>query len=172
MSSCREEDELLPRSSSRSFPHMSIYGLAIRHGSLVHRGSSSSIRPEQDIVSTEGAGSLLFSFVTPRPMKYFRVFTHNIVFMANLNKHCSGGGNRIREETINPWITWISCSSGVSVCSVVINPLRRMVIHCVYLLLWQNLDISSVIMKRTKRRIKGNIKVFFLFVLFVLRIVN
>lgn len=91
MSSCREEDELLPPSSSRSFPHMSIYGLAIRHGSLVHRGSSSSIRPEQDIVSTEGAGSLLFSFVTPRPMKYFRVFTHNIVFMANLNKHCSGG---------------------------------------------------------------------------------
>lgn len=66
--SCSEEHEL-PCSSLRSFPHMSIYGPAIRHGSLLHRGSSSSIRSEQDIVSTEEAGSLLFSFVTVRPMK-------------------------------------------------------------------------------------------------------
>lgn len=77
--SCREEHEL-PRSSLRSFPHMSIYSPAIRHGSLVHHGSSSSIRPEQDIVSTEELGSLLFSFVTARPMRYFRVFTHAILY--------------------------------------------------------------------------------------------
>lgn len=72
---------------------MSIYGLAIRHGSLVHRGSSSSIRPEQDIVSTEGRSGVfivLFCYAQTDEI-LFRVFTHNIVFMANLNKHCSGG---------------------------------------------------------------------------------
>lgn len=120
--SCSEEDEQSSLAHHRdSFPHMSIYGLAIRHGSLVHRGSSSSIRPEQDIVSTEGrsAGSLLFSFVTPRPMKYFFVCLHTILYSWQIWTNIVLGEphpRRNNKTMNNTWITWL-----VPVCSIVIN---------------------------------------------------
>lgn len=137
MSSCREEDELLPRSSPRSFPHMSIYGLAIRHGSLVHRGSFQFDSPRTGYRFHRRSGVFIVLFCYAQTDEILScVYTQYCIH--GKSEQTLFWGNRIREETINPWITWISCSSGVSVCSIVINLPRRMVIQCVSFIIAQS----------------------------------